>query len=203
MNLEDYIKWHRDLGHDGLYDKSPELADPNAVSFKHIGNVDLPDVEHVYEKSFMVHWRGGKRGYLSAYDDKLTEWAKKRWPALKFVKDKIQIQRPGGKVQPHLDLLGDYLSGVCDQIPWLKKVKHSLDKPGVDVHQMLIALDDQVDGQIFAFSDKNWNWKKGDCIRVNNWQALHWTENKSEKDRAIIKVQGINFGMKKESNIIS
>ena len=73
MNLEDYIKWHRDLGHDGLYDKSPELADPNAVSFKHIGNVDLPDVEHVYEKSFMVHWRGGKRGYLSAYDDKLTE----------------------------------------------------------------------------------------------------------------------------------
>ena len=99
MNLEDYIKWHRDLGHDGLYDKSPELADPNAVSFKHIGNVDLPDVEHVYEKSFMVHWRGGKRGYLSAYDDKLTEWAKKKWPALKFVKAEdlnFYISKSGG-----------------------------------------------------------------------------------------------------------
>ena len=36
-----------------------------------------------------------------------------------------------------------------------------------------------------------WKWTKGQCIRLNNWQALHWTQNKSDRDRLLIKVTGI------------
>ena len=86
----------------------------------------------------------------------------------------------------------------------IKKIKHSLANPGVDLHQLLIACDDQVDGQVIGFHNPgNWNWKKGDILRINTWRSLHWTKNTSNKVRVIIKVTGIEFGMKKESNVIA
>lgn len=202
MNLEEYLEWHQKLGHDEFYNMCPDLADPNAVGCKHIGNVELPELGDLYKTSKNADWRGVTHKYLGYTSETLTQWAEQQWPELKFVKAKIQIQPPGVNVPPHLDLLGDYLSGVCKEIPWIKKIKHSLEEPGVDICQILIAMEDQVDGQKFAFQDQEWNWKKGDCIRINTWRALHWTENKSEKDRPMIKITGLKLGMKKESNVI-
>ena len=203
MNLKEYIDWHKELGYDGVYNISPELADPTAVGFKKMERVSFPKIQNLYDKGNLGEWRGVNEQYLGITDDKLTLWAQKKWPFLKFVKAKIQIQRPGERVKPHLDFCGDYLRIVSEQIPWLLKVKHTLEKPGIDIWRMSIAMEDQLEGQIFAFNNQNWEWKKGDCIRINTWRALHWTENKSKKDRPILKITGIKFGLKKENNVIA
>ncbi len=72
------------------------------------------------------------------------------------------MQPDGVKVPAHLDLLGDYLTSVCKEIPWLRKVKHTLENPGIDICQMIVAMEDQVPGQVFAFSDQEWNWNDED-----------------------------------------
>ena len=77
--------------------------------------------------------------------------------------------------------------------PGLLKLKHSLDAPALDIWRMFIAVEDQVLGQRFVINDKDWAWKEGDCMRLNNWQALHWTTNTSNKMRTIIKVTGVKF----------
>ena len=202
MNVQEYIDWHSTLGHDEFYDMCPDLADPKAIGLQHIGNVELPKLGEIELEGKNAEWRGVTHKYFAYSDDKLTEWAKQKWPELKFVKAKIQVQPDGVKVPPHLDLLGDYLTGVCKEIPWLRKVKHSLEQPGIDICQMIVAMEDQVPGQVFAFSDQEWNWKKGDCIRINTWRALHWTENKSGVDRPMIKITGIKE-INKKSNVIA
>ena len=40
-------------------------------------------------------------------------------------------------------------------------------------------------------NNEEWKWSKGECMRLNNWQALHWTENTSNIDRVILKITGI------------
>ena len=201
MNVQEYIDWHSTLGHDEFYNMCPDLADPKAIGLQHIGNVELPELGEIDLEGKNAEWRGVTHKYLTYDNDALTEWAKHKWPELKFVKVKLQVQPPGIKVPPHLDLLGDYLTGVCNEIPWLRKVKHSLEEPGIDICQMIVAVEDQVPGQVFAFSDQEWNWKKGDCIRINTWRSLHWTENNSEVDRPMIKITGIKE-ISKKSNVI-
>ena len=174
MNVQEYLDWHSKLDHDEFYNMCPDLADPNAIGLQHIGNIELPELGNIELTGKNADWRGVTHKYFAYSDDKLTEWAKQKWPELKFIKAKIQVQPAGVKVPAHLDLLGDYLTSVCKEIPWLKKVKHSLEQPGIDVCQMIVAMEDQVPGQVFAFSDQEWNWKKGDCIRINTWRALHW-----------------------------
>jgi len=56
---------------------------------------------------------------------------------------------------------------------------------------MFVALNDQVYGQKFIINGKEWQWQEGDCIRLNNWQALHSTSNESDTPRSIIKITGI------------
>jgi len=48
-----------------------------------------------------------------------------------------------------------------------------------------------VNGHIFNVNNEEWKWTKGECMRLNNWQALHWTKNTSDVDRVIIKITGI------------
>ena len=76
-------------------------------------------------------------------------------------------------------------------MPGLLNVEHTLEKPGIDVWRMFVAIEDHVDGHIFAVNNKEWKWTKGQCMRLNNWQALHWTKNDSDQDRVIIKITGI------------
>ena len=91
----------------------------------------------------------------------------------------------------HLDFLNDYLENVCAEDTELYDREHSLQKPGVNVWRMFVALNDQIEGQRFIINNEDWHWQEGDCIRLNNWQALHSTSNDSDTDRSIIKVTGI------------
>jgi hypothetical protein len=203
-NLGEYIDWHQSLNFDETYDIYPKLADPSVTSFLPMGKIDLPELITDDGRGFKPDFRGTLSQYTVLEDESLLKWAAEKFPKLKFLKCRMQVQKPGEAVRAHLDLLGDYLKNVSVKMPWIRKTKHSFKNPRIDIHQYIIACDDQVEGQVFGFENPGpWQWKKGDYIRVNTWQALHWTENKSEKDRAIIKVQGINFGMKKELNVFS
>jgi len=209
QTLQEYIDWYQTLAFEDMYDKYLELHDPAVPGFVLPGNVSIPtdlinDIMNNNPDGEPTEFLGVESKYQVQYDDRLLQWAQEQFPNLKFVKCRLQIQKPGEEVRKHMDLLGEYLKGVCENIPWLKKIKHSLANPGVDLHQLLIACDDQVDGQVIGFHNPgNWNWKKGDILRINTWRSLHWTKNTSNKVRVIIKVTGIEFGMKKESNVIA
>tara|TARA_Y100000817_G_C16643680_1_gene449540 strand:+ start:80 stop:634 length:555 start_codon:yes stop_codon:yes gene_type:complete len=182
QNLRKYIEWTKQIND---YETAPEVADPKAWGFEELGQIKLPkDIN-------LENAIPGDEGYSSIRNDKLIEWAESTWPDLKCVDAKIQIQKPKEECKPHLDFLGDYLERVCESMPIMYGVLHSLDKPGLDVWRMFVAIEDNVPGQIFSINNKQWQWKRGDCIRLNNWQALHWTKNESTVERAIIKITGI------------
>ena len=182
MKLSDYIEWTR---HINDYDISPQVANPDTWDFKVLDKIELPKQLN-FENAIQ-----GDEGYSSIRNDSITNWARDKWPHLQCLDAKIQIPKPGEECKPHLDFLGDYLEKVCQTMPGLLNVEHSFHVPGLDVWRMFIAIEDQVDGQIFSINNKNWTWKTGDCMRLNNWQALHWTKNESKIDRSLIKITGI------------
>jgi hypothetical protein len=194
MNLKEYLEWHRSLGGDGSYTAGQSMADSKTWGFEGLGRFDIPELGDYKSKGDDEVWRDEKMEYLAVYDDKLTNWVKSTWPFLKFIAAKIQIQRPGEKVRPHLDFCGTYLESVVKQCPWLLKARHSWQDPSINIWRVCIAMEDHVDGQIFRFNNQDWIWKKGDCVRINTWRALHYTENKSDVDRPMIKITAIAPG---------
>ena len=182
MYLRDYIKWTKQIDE---YKDSPSLANPNAWGFKLLGKIQTPKLENLGQPT------AGSEGYSSLRHDLLTKWARATWPFLKCLDAKIQIQLPNEDCRPHLDFLGYYLEQVCESLPGLKNISHSLHRPGIDVWRLFVAIDDQIDGQRFVINNNDWSWNAGDCIRLNNWQALHWTQNNSQVARSIIKITGI------------
>ena len=183
MNLKEYIEWTKTIND---YKTAPTVANTNAWGFKKLEKVNIPEIK-------IGNAKEGDEGYWHLRSTVLTDWAKKNWTDLQFVEAKIQIQKPQQVCHPHLDFLGEYLERVCMTHPGLLKLKHSLDDPAIDVWRMFIAIEDHVPGHIFVINENSWEWKKGDCIRLNNWQALHWTTNTSNSDRTIIKVTGVKF----------
>ena len=183
MNLKEYIAWSKTIDD---YKEGEKLANINAWGFKKLEKVTIPKIK-------IENFAKGNEGYSSIRYSVLTDWAKATWPDLKFIDAKIQVQKSGEVCHPHLDFLSLYLEDVCMAHPGLLKLKHSLDAPALDIWRMFIAVEDQVLGQRFVINDKDWAWKKGDCMRLNNWQALHWTTNTSNKIRTIIKVTGVKL----------
>ena len=183
MILKEYIKWTKTIND---YETAPNVANTNTWGFKKLEKVNIPEIK-------IENAKEGDEGYWHFRSTVLTDWAKKNWTDLQFIEAKIQIQKPGQVCKPHLDFLGYYLEDICMAHPGLLKLKHSLDAPAIDIWRMFIAVEDQVWGQRFVINDWDWIWKAGDCMRLNNWQALHWTENTSKKDRTIIKVTGVKF----------
>lgn len=182
MNLKEYINWTTSIDD---YETAPKVADTSAWGFEVMpGSYRIPKLK-------LENASKGNEGYDSIRNDLVTNWAKVTFPFLKCIDAKIQIQRPGESCKPHLDFLGEYLQNVCETLPGLLKVKHSLQEPGIDVWRMFVAVEDHVDGHIFNINNKEWKWTKGECIRLNNWQALHWTKNTSNLDRVILKITGI------------
>ena len=182
MKLKEYIKWANNLDE---YQDSATLADLNAWGFEVMpGSYRIPKLN-------LNNATKGTEGYDSIRNDLISNWAKVTFPFLKCLDAKIQIQRPGESCKPHLDFLGDYLENVCESMPGLLNVEHTLEKPGIDIWRMFVAVDDHVDGHVFAVNNEEWKWTKGQCMRLNNWQALHWTKNDSDQDRVIIKITGI------------
>ena len=133
----------------------------------------------------------GTEGYWHFRNNELSTWGSQTWPELEFLDVKIQVQKPGQVCPPHLDFLGYYLENICKAKPELLELEHSTNKPAIDIWRMFIATEDYKLGQMFVINDEQWFWTKGDCIRLNNWKALHWTKNIGEKDRTIIKVTGV------------
>ena len=181
MFLRDYINWANQIDE---YQEGPKLANPKAWGYEKLGKVKFPRLQ-------IEDPTPGDEGYSSIRNPILVKWAKHTWPFLKFVDAKIQIQTPGQRCSPHLDFLNDYLENVCTEEPELYDREHSLQKPGVNVWRMFVALNDQIEGQRFIINDEEWHWQEGDCIRLNNWQALHSTSNDSDTARSIIKITGI------------
>lgn len=181
MFLRDYIDWADQIDE---YKESPSLADPNTWGYETLGKVKLPKIK-------ITNATPGTEGYSSIRNPILVKWAQYTWPFLSFVDAKIQTQAPGQQCLPHLDFLNDYLKNVCAHNPELYDRKHSLQKPGVNVWRLFVAIEDQVPGQRFTINNKEWHWQEGDCIRLNNWQALHSTRNDSDTVRSIVKVTGI------------
>jgi hypothetical protein len=182
MKLKEYISWTNSIDE---YKDSASLAKLDTWGYEVLpGSVRLPKLN-------LENTVKGDEGYDSVRNDLITNWAKVTWPFLTCIDAKIQIQRPGEECKPHLDFLGDYLENVCQTLPGLLNVEHTLEKPAINVWRMFIATEDHVPGQVFSVNNNEWVWKAGDCMRLNNWQALHWTKNTSQVDRAIIKITGI------------
>ena len=208
MNLGEYIDNFEKLNYEELFAKYREYSDPTVKSFVPIGKVDLPE-QLIREMSQREPDRqpehlGVKSQYRVKYDDELQSWAEKTFPHLQFVDVRMQSQPPGEKVPAHLDLLPVYLRKVCRKVPYLRKLKHSIDQPALDVHQIIVACEDQLEGQVFGFDNPGpWQWKKGDCIRVNTWRGSHWTENNSQQTRHMLKVRGIHVKGDRNKNVFA
>ena len=183
MNLKEYINWTKTIDD---YETAPNVANTKAWGFKKLKKVNIPEIK-------IENAKDGDEGYWSFRNQELTEWAKGQWKDLTFLDAKIQIQKPGQVCEPHLDFLGYYLEDICMAHPGLLKLEHSLKTPAIDIWRMFIAVEDQIPGHIFSVNNVKWRWKAGDCMRLNNWQALHWTKNTSKKIRTIIKVTGVKF----------
>lgn len=184
MKLRKYIQWAKKINE---YDISPNLAVKSAWGFKPLDkNIKIPN----FDLKGKVQ---GEEGYSSVKSKQISEWAIATWPELQSVEAKIQIQASGERCDPHLDFLGNYLERACSHFPELLDIDHSLDTPGIDVWRLFVAIDDHVPGQVFDINGKKWKWKRGEGIRLNNWQALHWTENTSGTDRILLKITGIKL----------
>ena len=183
MILKEYIDWTKTIND---YETAPNVANTKAWGFKKLKKVNIPEIK-------IENAKEGDEGYWSFRNQELTEWAKGQWEDLTFLDAKIQIQKPGQVCEPHLDFLGYYLEDICMAHPGLLKLEHSLKTPAIDIWRMFIAVEDQIPGHIFSVNNVKWRWKAGDCMRLNNWQALHWTKNTSSVDRTIIKVTGVKF----------
>ena len=63
--------------------------------------------------------------------------------------------------------------------------------PNLKAVRYFIACEDHVQGQNFTINNEKWIWKQGDAISLNVYRGLHFTNNKSNQDRYIIKITGI------------
>lgn len=183
MNLRNYINWTKSIDD---YETAPIIANPDAWGHQELGRVEIPQIDYKDLKE-------GDQGYFNYRHDDITAWAKKTFVDLVHLDAKIQVQKPGQVCAPHLDFLGDYLEQVTATMPKLLELPHTLSRPCVDVYRLFVALEDQTPGQVFMINGNEWHWRRGDCIRLNNWQALHSTENTSRIDRPLIKITGIKF----------
>ena len=85
MNLKEYISWANTLDE---YKDSASLADLGAWGYEVLpGSYKVPKLN-------LDNATKGSEGYDSIRDDLITNWAKVKWPFLKCIDAKIQIQRP-------------------------------------------------------------------------------------------------------------
>ena len=149
MNLGEYIDYYGSLSYEELFAKYREHSDPNVASYVSLEKVNLPEqlISEMCtrEPERQPEHLGVKSQYRVKYDDELQTWAEQAFPHLQFVDVRMQSQPPGEKVPAHLDLLPVYLKKVCNKVPYLRKIKHSIEDPGLDVHQLIIACEDQVE----------------------------------------------------------
>lgn len=196
--LGKYIDWHQSRTREELYEWYGRTHDASVPGFVSLGRVDLPWAairDMAAGLGERPVWMGQEANYHTQMDPRLDSWARHTFPRLLFIECWLQTQTPGQTVRPHLDSVGRYLEKCARRWPGLRRRTHSQRRPGVDVHVYMIACQPHVKGQLFGFHNPGpWRWRRGECIRIDPWRALHWTANHSDRARRMIKITGIDPG---------
>ena len=194
MLLSEYVSW-LDSKEFNYYNDTVGFADTKQAGYKNIGNYRLPPLEFIKKITTQPRADGNDldNTYTYGRHTLLDTWAEKTFPELKYKQTLIQLQKPGEKVDPHVDTLHGQIKSWIKQDPALANIEHSMEKPNptFKARRYFIGVEDHVEGQQFILNGKHWIWKKGDCISLNVWRGVHNTINSSNKDRYIIKITGL------------
>ena len=194
MKLSEYLNW-LDSNQFDYYRDTVEYVDVSQEGFEHKGNVRLPSLDFI--KKITTQPRADGKDLENVYTygrhPLLDTWADKTFPELRYKQTYVQLQKPGDKVDPHIDTLHGQIKSWVQHEPHLADMEHSMKDPNpkLKARRYFIGVEDQVDGQNFTINDVQWKWKQGDVISLNVWRGVHHTKNNSNRDRYIIKVTGL------------
>ena len=194
MKLSEYLSW-LDSEEFDYYADTVKFADLQQEGFKFLKNVELPPLQFIKEITTQPRADGKdlENVYTYGRHPSLDEWAEKNFPELKYKQTLVQLQKPGDKVDPHVDTLHGQLKKWVEHEPDLANIEHSMadPNPNLKARRYFIGVEDHVDGQDFAINNVRWSWKSGDVISLNVWRAVHNTKNNSDRNRYIIKITGL------------
>lgn len=194
MKLSEYLDW-LDSNQFDYYRDTVEYADVSQAGFEHKGNVRLPPLDFI--KKITTQPRADGKDLENVYTygrhPMLDTWADKTFPELRYKQTLVQLQKPGDKVDPHVDTLHGQIKTWVEHEPHLADMEHSMENPNPELkaRRYFIGVEDHVGGQDFTINDVKWKWNKGDVISLNVWRGVHHTKNNSDRDRYIIKVTGL------------
>lgn len=194
MQLKDYIKQDY-VNNLDYYKDTIGYADLKQPGFTKLNSVEVPDIEFIKEitKDERSDGHNNNNVYTYGKHAALSLWAKTTFPNIKFQDCRVQLQKPGDKVDAHVDTLLGHIEKWIELDPSLGELEHSMENPNPNLKAVryFIACEDHVQGQNFTINNEKWIWKQGDAISLNVYRGLHFTNNESNQDRYIIKITGI------------
>lgn len=194
MKLSQYVKSIDDHKFD-YYKDTVSYGDNTQEGFVEVGNFALPPLDFIKKitNTPRADGRDLENKYTYGSHIILDKWAEKTFPNIKYKQTLVQLQKPGEKVDPHVDTLHSQIEEWLTKEPGLADLEHSMSHPNPNfkARRYFIGVEDHVEGQNFVINDKPWIWKSGDVISLNVWRGLHYTKNDSNKDRYIIKITGL------------
>jgi len=195
MKLSEYVKkWeYDDLDY---YNDTIGHADLSQPGWWSKGNVNVPPLNFIKSITNRPRQDGKDMDNTYTYGEHpiLDQWAEKCFPSIKYKQTLVQLQKPGEKVDPHVDTLHSQIKEWIKAEPGLGDIEHSLEKPNklFKAVRLFVAVEDHVEGQDFVINGEKWKWKKGDVISLNVWKGLHNTINQSDVYRYMIKITGLD-----------
>ena len=194
MKLKEYIKQDY-VNNLDYYKDTIKYADLDQSGWTNLGRVITPDIEFLKMITTDERSDGHNNDNVYTYGKhpELTKWGYDLFPNVILQDCRVQLQKPGDKVDPHVDTLIGHIGNWIKEEPELGELEHSLENPNENLKAVryFIGVEDRIDGQNFVINNRQWIWKSGDVISLNVWRGLHYTENTSNVDRYIIKITGI------------
>lgn len=196
MNVNEYIAWCHGIDQ---YRDSREHGSASSWGFRSqpLSEIERKQVLQVYKQlrpTLAEITEAGHEGYDHVRADILNTWAQRQYrDIMTRVEAKIQIQRPGERCEPHIDMLPGFLEKIVKERPDVGERAHTLDHPGVECFRLFVAMEDHVPGQVFEINGQQWQWRAGDQITMDPWRAIHHTENNSDNDRVLLKITGAKY----------
>ncbi len=194
MKLKEYIKQDY-VNNLDYYKDTIKYADLDQSGWTNLGRVITPDIEFLKMITTDERSDGHNNDNVYTYGKhpELTKWGYDAFRNVRLQDCRVQLQKPGDKVDPHVDTLIGHIENWIKEEPELGELEHSLENPNENLKAVryFIGVEDRIDGQNFVINNKQWIWKSGEVISLNVWRGLHYTENTSNEDRYIIKITGI------------
>jgi len=194
MKLSEYLNW-LDSEEFDYYSDTIKFADHTQPGHTFVKNVRLPQLDFI--KKITTQPRADGKDLENVYTygrhPMLDVWADKTFPELKYKQTLVQLQKPGDKVDAHVDTLHGQIRSWIEKEPELGDIEHSMENPNPNfkARRYFIGVEDHIAGQVFKLNNVEWIWKKGDTISLNVWRGVHNTFNASNVDRYIIKITGL------------